>query len=274
MKKIATLGPKGTFSELAVYKYIEMTNEDLDIVYYPTIRKVFAAVGESCDLAIVPIENTIDGFVQTSLDMLSEMNIKIYDELILPIHFAFLGNVSKLEDLKKVYAQFKTKNQCLNFLEAQKDIDLIITESNGTTYEMIQRNIPGEGGIIPCHLLDENENNHQKFQVNHIEDVDNNQTRFIVLSQNPIDVRQKNRYKTSIVILDDSDRPGLLSNILNAFSKRGINLTSIISRPTKKELGDYYFFIDLEGHMLFDQKLEEAINELSADIKIKVLGSY
>jgi len=86
------------------------------------------------------------------------------------------------------------------------------------------------------------------FTIENVTDSEENETRFIMLSEHSINYHINKRYKTSIVIMDAMNKSGVLSNILNEFSERGINLTSIISRPTKKKLGKYYFFIDIDGH--------------------------
>ena len=108
---------------------------------------------------------------------------------------------------------------------------------------------------------------------NKINDYHNNQTRFLALSNNrawPIDSEAN---KTSIIVLDDDDHPGLLSEVLQSFATRQINLTSIISRPTRKQFGKYHFFIELEGSQK-DVNVAAALEEVSQTNKVKVLGSY
>jgi prephenate dehydratase len=273
MKKIATLGPAGTFSELAAKKYIEAIDKDAKIMFYPTITKVFNAIGTECELGIIPIENTLDGYVQPTLDLLSQTDLKIIYELVVSIQFSFVGNISSMEETQKVYVQFKTQGQCYNFLENITNAKIITTESNGESFEKIKEGIKGETAIVPMYALDTQ--NKIPFSIKNVTDSEDNETRFIVLSKDNVDYVNSKQYKTSMVIMDAMDsEPGVLSRILNEFSKKNINLTSIISRPTKKGLGKYYFFIDIEGHNFEQENIRQTIEKISEKNVIKVLGSY
>jgi len=106
-----------------------------------------------------------------------------------------------------------------------------------------------------------------------VNDYENNQTRFIVLTAQQDFDPIVQPAKTSLVVRDDNDHPGMLSSILTSFSNRDINLLSIISRPTRKEFGKYNFFIDINGHAN-DIEVSEAIREIGRSNKVKVLGSY
>ena len=273
MNKIATLGPAGTFSELATKKYIQKTNKNIEIAFYPTITKIFKAIDEECELGIVPIENTLDGYVQLVLDLLAQANLQIIDELVIPIQFSFVGNSLDISDIKKVYAQFKTQGQCYNFLEQFNSIKVITTESNGESFEKLKRGIIGESAIIPQYIL--NTENTFPFIIENITDSKDNETRFIIFSKNAESYDVNKHYKTSIVIMDAvNNKPGVLSKILDEFSSRNINLTSIISRPTKRALGKYYFFIDIEGHYAIDKNISQAIEIISKNNIVKILGSF
>ncbi|NLK94087.1 MAG: ACT domain-containing protein [Clostridiales bacterium] len=272
MINVATLGPKGTFSGLAVKKYLELTATDGKTIYYPTIGKVFNGINTECSLGIIPIENSLDGYVQQTLDLLSQNDFTIISEIVVPVQFCFLGNGKNLKDINKIYVQFKSKGQCYNFIEKfNDDVKIIITESNTESFNEVSKMKDGEGAIVPVHLLD----NRFKLIVNNVTDSEFNETRFIVLSKNSNNLNGTEKYKTSIAIMNAVDtKPGVLSKILNEFAKKDINLTSIISRPTKKALGQYYFFIDIEGDLNKDNKIKEVINEISKENIIKILGSY
>lgn len=273
MNRIATLGPAGTFSELATKKYIEKTNKNIEIVFYPTITKVFKAIGEECELGIIPIENTLDGYVQVVLDLLAQTDLQIIYELVIPIQFSFAGNALDIQDIKKVYAQFKTQGQCCDFLEQFNNIKVITTESNGESFEKLKRGIIGESAIIPQYIL----NTENKFPLimENITDSQDNETRFIILSKNAESYNINRHYRTSIVIMNAIDnKPGVLTKILNEFSSRDINLASIISRPTKSALGKYYFFIDIEGHYAIEKNIRQAIEIISEKNIVKTLGSF
>ncbi|KOF57389.1 MULTISPECIES: prephenate dehydratase [Clostridium] len=273
MIRAAVLGPAGTFSELAVEKYKKKTNQEFNSIFYPTITKVVNAIGDECDIGIVPIENTLDGFVQVTLDLLIEKKVNIINELVIPIQFAFAAN-SNIEEVKKIYVQFKTQGQCCKFLESFKNVKIITTESNGESVQKIKEGLEDEGAIIPEHMINSFEK--LKFSINCVTDSDENETRFIVLSADEKEgCRKGKHYKTSIAIMDAADdRPGALFRVLEEFAQRQINLSSIISRPTKKGLGKYYFFIDIDGSYPEEENVRQAIEVISKHSLVKIIGSY
>ncbi|WP_234118474.1 prephenate dehydratase [Clostridium hydrogenum] len=272
MIKLAALGPAGTFSELAVNKYKEQIDEDTVVKFYPTITKVVNAVGNECSMGIVPIENTLDGFVQVTLDLLASSDLNILNELVIPIQFAFVAN-SDMDKLQKIYAQFKTQGQCCKFLENLDGVKIITTESNGVSVENIKKEVYGEGAIIPRHMLTSIKN--PIHTINCVTDSKENETRFIVLSKDKTNYKEEKKYKTSIVIMDaKDDKPGSLSKVLNEFASKGINLTSIISRPTKRGLGKYYFFIDIDGCYPEQENVREVIEKIRENSIVKIIGSY
>jgi len=271
MNKIATLGPAGTFSELAVKKYEQLIDNNIEMIFYNTIRKVFNSIGNECEIGIIPIENTLDGYVQPTLDLLSKTDLNILYEIVIPIQFAFVGNNHML-NINKIYAQFKTQGQCCEFLEKVDNVKIITTESNGESFKQVKKEILGEGAIIPKHTLINKKS--FAFTIENVTDSEENETRFIVLANHFVKYDINKQYKTSIVIMNSTDKLGALSNILNEFAQRDINLTSIISRPTKKGLGKYYFFIDIDGHYPENRNIKQAIDKIQESNLVKVLGSY
>ncbi|MCE7699760.1 MAG: prephenate dehydratase [Methanobacterium paludis] len=272
IKKIATLGPRGTFSEIAAQTYIKNSKCNAEIIFCPTITKVFNAAEKECDISIVPIENTLDGHVQISLDLLLKSDLKIVNELILPIQFAFVANCIEKDDIKKIYAQFKTQGQCYSFLEQFPNIRLITTDSNGESFERVKDGIQGEGAIVPINTISDNKD--FPFCIENVTDSVENETRFLVLSKKHSQYIPNKKYKTSIAIMNAGNQPGILYNILNSFYQKNINLTSIMSRPTKKGLGEYYFFIDVDGRYPEDNNIKKVIEDISKKNIVKVLGSY
>lgn len=272
MSRVAVLGPPGTFTEKAAQKYLKLKHLDCQLEYYTSLRKTFDAVGKECILGVIPIENTLDGFVQMILDLLTHSQLKIIHEIVLPIRFAFVANCD-ISLVDNVYTQFKSRNQCLDFLEQFSDKRIITTDSNSESYESVLNGNCSDGAIIPMHLIDDQ----SKFKtiIPDVADSLDNQTRFIVLS-NTLNEEESldESWKTLLVIHDDSDRPGLLVDILNFFSDEGINLKSIISRPTKTGLGNYNFFIDVEGCYQRNEVVKKAIEKVTKDFNIRVLGSY
>lgn len=272
MMKVAALGPMGTFSELAAKKYRELAKIDMEVVLYPTISKAFNAVFNECEIGIIPIENTLDGFVQVTLDLLLEKDINVINEFVMPIQFAFVAN-SAINEVDKIYAQFKTQGQCCKFLESFQSVKIITTESNGESIEIVKKGVKGEGAIIPGHMF--TGTGGFSCEINCVTDSKENETRFIVISKDRTKLIQRRHYKTSIAIMDAADdKPGILAKVLNEFSLRGINLTSIISRPTKKGLGKYYFFIDIDGCYPDEENIREAIEKIRKHSLVKIIGSY
>ncbi|WP_242951858.1 prephenate dehydratase [Clostridium felsineum] len=269
---MAALGPKGTFSEFAVKEYKKKIDSDIEMKFYPTISKVVMAAENECDIAIIPIENTLDGFVQVTLDLLNKTNLSIVYEFALPIQFAFAAN-SKMDEVKRIYAQFKTQGQCLEFLEKYDKLEVITTESNGTSLENLKKGVWEEGAIIPAYAIEKEKE--FKYIIENVTDAEDNETRFIVLSKQKDKSYHSGEYKTGIIISDaNADKPGALWKVLKEFALCEINLTSIISRPTKKGLGQYYFFIEAEGNYDGDNKLKGAIEDIKQHSVVKIVGSY
>jgi len=271
MNQIATLGPKGTYSELATLKYIESQYGSYEIQYFNSIKKTLESVGNTCDFGVIPIENLSEGFVSLVLDLLAETNLTIVSEVILPIKFSFVSTAPVISEVDKLYVQFVAKSQCSDFISTLSNMDIVTTESNIESLDLVLKNAGLSSAIVPTSSYVSSQFN---IEIDDVTDYENNQTRFIVLT----DVKAPEQSviapsKTSIVVLDDDDHPGLLSDILSSFSNRNVNLLSIISRPTRKVFGKYNFFIDIEGH-INDAHIFEALEEIKHKNKVKILGSY
>lgn len=270
MRKIATLGPANTFSELAAIKYGEQSGQGYSVDLYPTIGKAFAAVGRKCSCAVLPIENMAEGYVSIVLDLLVHSDLTIVQELLLPIRFSLAANCSALDQVDKVYVQFVTQGQCESFLDRMEDISVITTQSNGKSLEQLQRGLPSEAAVVPSFAVKTGD---FPLVIPDIADRSNNRTRFIAIAPQPAAYDPALEYKTTLLIVESVDRPGILSYILSAFAARNVNLVSIMSRPTKEMLGRYNFFIDVEGH--FESPLiQEALSEVRKKNTVRVLGSF
>ena len=273
MKTIATLGPQGTFSSAATAKYMEKVNDKYEVMYYSSIKSVLQSIGRTCDYGVLPVENFSEGYVSPVLDFLIAADLSIVAEILLPIQFSFVSSEHDIDDIENVYVQFVAKGQCSEFLESLHDVKLITTESNIESLGKAVENRTKSGAVVPSHSVHFADFD---YSVENINDYKNNQTRFLVLaaSKNHIECEDDyNKSKTTIIVLDDDDHPGLLESILSSFSKREINLTSIVSRPTRRSFGKYHFFIDFEG-ALNNDNVSEALHEISYMNKVKVLGSY
>lgn len=272
MNKIATLGPKGTYSELASLKYIQASDELHEIEYFNSIKMALNSVGNGCDIAVLPIENFSEGFVSLVLDYLISSDLSIVSEIILPIRFSFVTNARNKSEINRLFVQFVAKGQCSEYIETLGDVNVISTESNIESRDLVLCDPINSSAIVPSGSFDARQFNTVVEDVN---DYKSNQTRFLVFSSNKtaIEINRFSNWKTSLVILDGQDRPGFLADILRSFASKGINLTSIISRPTKVKFGRYNFLIDISGHSE-DQSISEAINEIRRFACVKNMGSY
>ena len=272
--KIAVLGPEGTFSEVAVKKYLNMNALKGELIYFSSIEESVKALRyETIDLAIVPLENLLDGFVQLTLDLLLEEKVKIVSDIDVPIHFDLLGNVDKKEDIKKVYVQFKAENQCRKII---RDIgaNVISTSSNILSYKHLENRIYGEASIVPSHINDSS----VPFIIHDVADSKENYTRFIILKREKDKESSssisKEKVKVSIFVVPEVDRPWLLFDILKVFKEHSINLTAIMSRPTKTKLGMYNFYIEFESYSSSIDTIYKVIDVLKENNHIKILGIY
>lgn len=270
MVKISTLGPAGTFSELATKKFVQQKNEICDIRFFSSIKNVLHEIGYSCEIGVIPIENFSEGFIAEVLDELVERDLSIISEIILPIEFSFVSPMKSIGDIKELFVQFVAKGQCIDFIKSLGEVNIQLTESNIDSLQQCRKASSQAGAIVPSNSFNQTE---FSLTYNKVNDYENNQTRFLALSKNNTLSIDDAANKTSIIVLDDDDHPGLLGEVLLSFSSRLINLTNIISRPTRKIFGKYHFFIEFEGSIK-DSKVAAALDEISKTNKVKILGSY
>jgi len=271
MKKIAVLGPEGTYSDIAAKKYLEGITEKYEIEYYPTIIRTAKAV-KNDTIAIIPFENTLDGFVMESMDSIIQSNLRVISQVKLDIDFAFVTNARDVKDVKNCYVQFKAKGQCLEFLNSY-DFTITQTQSNMESYSIVRESKDETiAAIIPMHSVIEGEFN---TVIPHVADSQSNETRFFIVTKNKnLDIPSGNLCG-SIVVTQKLDRPGMLFDVLKEFHNLDINLISIMSRPMKTEMGKYRFYIEcsLNNEKLFNlTKLTN--NFISNDFDVQILGIY
>lgn len=273
MKTIATLGPKGTFSDIATKQYIDTLDQACQVNHFSSIKSTLKAIGSTCDYGVLPIENFSEGFVSLVLDHLVNTDLYIIGEVFLPIQFSFVSQANDIADIKSIFVQFVAKGQCSDFLDSFNNVEIVSTDSNVESLEMILgiKNA-NSGAVVPAKAFCPEE---LRLIVENINDYENNQTRFLVFSKQPCfsEKRKSVDYKTSIIVLNDDDHPGLLERILSSLSKRNINLTSITSRPTRQLFGKYHFFMGFDGHIK-DTNIAEALCEISSNNQLKIMGSY
>ncbi len=271
-KKIAYLGPPGTFTEEALDKFIKDLSQ-VRKISFPTVADVIRSVdrGEA-DEGLVPMENSIEGSVNITQDILTfESEAKIISEVIIPVKHSLIGKRKiKLDNIKKVISHPHATAQCRKYLSTNlKGAEVIAANSTAEAVKILKKendDIAAIGTKTAAKIYD------LEIIENDIEDNKDNKTRFVFIG-NSIQPKTGND-KTSIVCFLKEDRPGSLYNILKEFACRNINLTRLESRPAKKDLGDYVFMIDLDGH-LHDENIFEAIEVLRKSVYlVKILGSY
>lgn len=270
---IAVLGPAGTFCDQALAQYRAKTGCADQALYCASIEGVFHAVAEGCPRAIVPIENTLDGYVQVSLDGLLETRACITGELYVPVQFALVGHVDGPEDIQRLYVQFKAKGQCQKAIEALGDVPLMLTESNMESYQKAERGCEGEAAIVPQHMCAKSA---CRYKRKNVTDAANNDTRFFVLEAAPAGQKPGTgeKRKMALYVLEAADKPGTLFDILRQFAEHQINLAALMSRPTKKGMGAYNFYLEVSIDQAQRSVLQSTIHALMRTYTIKVLGEY
>jgi prephenate dehydratase len=226
------------------------------------------ADGES-EYGIVPIENSIEGPVGITLDSLAhKFDLKIYNEIIIPINQNLIVNPgATMSDIEDVYSHSQAIAQCQEFIQKNK-----IQPHYAVSTANAAKNIVGDKTKAAIGNSKAAELYNLEILKANIQDTDNNETKFVVLSKE--DHEPTGADKTSIIFSIYEDKPGGLYNILGIFQKNDINLTKIESRPSKKGLGKYLFFVDFEGHRN-DVIIKNIIKEIDKNTYfLKILGSY
>jgi len=268
----AFLGPEGTFShEAAVVwaKKIGVIWGQGELKGVEDLSQVVALVkrGE-VGAGVVPVENSIEGSVHLTLDLLWEEEVQVVGEVILPIHHCLLS-LSPEREIMAIASHPHALAQCRRFLEARfPGIRRIALSSTAEAARVASCN-PHWGAIASSFAA-------RIYQVpvlyRNIEDYPENKTRFFILGYETPPL--PGPYKTSLVVSPLANRPGSLYEILKEFAQAGIDLTRIESRPTKKELGEYLFYIDCVG-AAGEEPLKSVLARLKEKTRLfKVLGSY
>ena len=268
--RVGVLGPRGTYAELAARSQF---GEKVKLVPYPMITNVAEAVARGdVQVGVIPIESLREGSVGEALDALAWTDVKVQAEIVVPISPSLLGVPgAKLGKITQVLSHPQALAQSREFLRKNlPKAELIEMPSTAKAAEHVGKlKQPHMAAIGPKALADLYE---LKVLSEDIHSGELNITRFLCLAKE--DSKSTGRDKTSIVFYTTQDRPGILHEILGEFAVRNINLTKIESRPSKKVLGDYLFFIDFEGHRE-DSKVKEALEGVKLKTALlKVLGSY
>lgn len=265
---IAYLGPKGSFTEMAARRFLNEAN--VQYVAKPTIREVFRSVeAGDVDIGVVPVENSIEGSVNVTLDLLLDTPLKIYGEVELRIdHCLLAGPGSTVEDIRVVFSHPQAIAQCRAFLETVIPQAEIVEVNSTSKAAEIVRNLRGAAAIASDYTASIYG---LEVLAKSIQDYHDNYTRFLVLS---LKEHQPTGSDKTSLIFSVPNKPGALYKALEPFASKNVNLSKIESRPTRGKPWDYVFYMDMEGHR-FNSNVSEAIDELEARASfLKVLGSY
>lgn len=268
------LGPEGTYAHSAMQKFVK--NLDIkakNIIPVFPITAVFKAIEkDKSAIAVLPIENSIEGIVRETIDnlvKLEDKNFKIVAETVIPINHCLMSKSTDKADIKEVISHAQALGQCSGYLcknfpnvritpaastsEAAKSL-----QDKDKTHAAIAAEVAAN--LYGLNILDRN-----------INDVLDNKTRFILLARGE---RPSTGYDKTSIFFSVNNEPGALFNVLSIFNMYKINMLFIDSRPSRKKMGEYNFSIDLEGHQT-DAKVEAALNLVSEYTgNLIVTGSY
>ena len=266
---VAYLGPQGTFTEAAMFKRFGSAVLGISCI---TIEQAFEFVeSRKSQYGVVPVENSTEGAVGVTLDLLLQSTLRICGEVMLPIHQCLLAQhltSNALNDIKTVYSHPQSLAQCRDWLNTNlPNAARIPVASNAEAARLAAEDqfsaaIAGVQATAHFKLIVLAEN---------IEDDPRNTTRFLVIGNQ--DVAPSGMDKTSLVI-SAPNRPGAVHDLLVPFAKHGVSMSKLESRPAKSGLWEYVFFVDIEGHQA-DAKVAVALKELKEVAAfVKILGSY
>jgi prephenate dehydratase len=237
--------------------------------FFRTIEAVISSVANNiCEFGVIPIENSLQGSVTSTLDSLVESKIKIVGEILLPISHVLATDLS--EKITTIISHPQALSQCKSYINQNYPMAEVL-EAASTTDAALKI----AGGIYENAAAITSKRAAMKYQLKildeNIQDSENNVTRFVIVGKELM--KPTGNDKTSIVY-GIINRPGVLFETLRPFAERNIDLTKIESRPSKKKFGDYIFFLDFAGH-IEDKKFSNALEELK-DLTsfLYILGSY
>ena len=270
---IGYLGPEGSFTHQALSKFLSKINKREDISSFQTISQVIDSINSGkIQSGIVPIENSIEGSVGETLDQLirASQKVTINHEVIIPIEHCLITKTKQLTEVKKVIAHTQALSQCQSYLKRfLPDAVLEPTTSNSLAVKVVSESNNGLAAIGPKMAAEIYKV--PVFEAG-INDEKENFTRFVLVGTETMSPTGKD--KTTIAFGVPYDKPGTLVGVLNSFSKEKVNLSRIESRPSRKALGEYIFYVDLEAHRE-EPSLKRALSEVASEFSFyRWLGSY
>ena len=266
MKKIGFQGELGSYSEIAALRFF--SNSQSNFIPFRSFQDLFDNVENSfLDAAIIPVENSIEGSVNETYDLLVEKRLFVTGEIYQRIRHCLITNKGS-QEIETVYSHPQALAQCRNYIR-KRSLEPISSYDTAGSVKFIKEHSLVHASAIASKRAAEIYD--MKIIEEGIEDKNNNFTRFLVISK--ISGNQTEADKTSI-IFSISHTPGSLFLILKEFALRNINLTKIESRPTKDIPWEYYFFVDFEGSPNEDTIKKSMLNIKKETLFFKILGSY
>jgi len=270
IKSVIYLGPTGSYSQIAAEKFCAKFAQGAQKDYFPTITKIVQEIDENEDLfAVLPIENSIEGVVRETVDALAaaKNNPQIVAQTVISIQHCLIGKGAK-EEVRRIISHPQALSQCSGYIAANfgKNIEVIsanstsaavsMLEGKGTSYASIANEFCAQ--LYDAGVIEKN-----------INDIQENFTRFVLVGKKPLAGALKTR--TSIAF-STKNEPGALLEILKIFQTNNLNLVYLESRPSKRILGEYVFFADIDRG---EEEIRDALDEIRAASDFyKFFGSY
>ena len=271
--RVGYLGPSGTFTEAALLTQTDLASAE-HVLYRSHSDVLHNTSAGKIDFGFCAIENAIEGTVNVVQDTLAfDSELLIQREVVIPITMNLLVKTgSSLSDVRKVISYPHALAQVRSFLrENLPDADLEAANSTAHAAHLLSESDELNVAAVGTSLAAEKYG--LDIVAEGIEDHQGNKTRFVLIARDGIPA-PTGHDKTSVVVFQQSDRPGSLLAILQEFAARSINLTKLESRPTREGLGRYCFLLDLEGHIA-DSVMADCLKTLQTkDVRVKFLGSY
>ena len=264
---VAYLGPEGTFTEAAMLKRFGSAVQGLSCI---SIEQVFGFVENGiAQYGVVPVENSTEGAIGITLDLLLQGKVKVCGEVMLAIHQCLLARYHlPLDEIRTVYSHPQSLAQCRDWLNTHLAKTARIPVASNAEAARLASEDMQSAAIAGMQAAE-----HFKLAMleQNIEDDARNTTRFLVIGNQ--DVAPSGKDKTSLV-MSAANRPGAVHDLLSPLARHGVSMTKLESRPSRSGLWEYVFYMDIEGHQA-DAKVAAALAELRRIAAfVKILGSY
>jgi len=265
-QKIAFLGPEGTFTNLAAIKHFGLSAKMVPIRNIPDVFE--EVTKDRADYGVIPIENSLEGVVNHTLDMFTSSDLRIVGEIFIGVSHHIMNRTGNISDIRTIYSHPHAFPQCRKWLAANMP-DVALQEVESTARAALIAKEDETAAAIASEMAELVYG--LRTVEGNIQDMANNYTRFLIVGS--FDPQPTGNDKTSIVFTCDNES-GSLYSVLESFAQDGINMTKIESRPSKTKAWEYFFYVDIDGHKDIDPVKSALENFRSKAAFLKVLGSY